>query len=83
MTTAGAGPSSEGPGNPQTAIAIGGPSATARITKLNAQPRVEHRVETCSYRWENFPCRISRPARTSLTCAGLFDWQTILVGRAA
>jgi hypothetical protein len=29
------------------------------------------------------PCRISRPAPTSLTCAGLFDWQTILVGRAA
>jgi hypothetical protein len=29
------------------------------------------------------PCQISRPALTSLTCAGLLDWQTILVGRTA
>ena len=26
-------------------------------------------------------CQISRPAQAPLTCAGLFDWQTILVGR--
>jgi hypothetical protein len=37
MTTAGAGPSYERRGNPQTAIAIGGPCATARIAKLNAR----------------------------------------------
>jgi hypothetical protein len=39
MTTAGAGPSTKGEVTRKTAIAIGGPCATARIAKLNARNR--------------------------------------------